>query len=630
MFNENKEVVDIKYDEEKNKRINLFDNIKSFLPLNKNNNKKVGIITIVILVIIAIIILLIIKYRSDRNYEEYSIFLMGNDSISMYVGDIYVEPGYTAKTDNGKEVTDKVIVTNTVDVDKVGSYDVIYELGNVSVRRKVEVLSKNSNYSYIYLKGKTVDYIKLGNVYNDPGYMAIDTIDGNITSKVSIDGKVDYNKVGTYKIIYSVLNSRGAVASVNRLVVVTDASINLTLNNTEYTNKNVIINVGIIDNYFDYLLLPNGEVARDKDATYQVTSNGVYKFSEITKNGHRNEKSIEVKNIDKIKPTGSCTAYVGGGKTTIDIKSSDNVKVSYYKYNNSTYTSNRININAALSSVRVEIFDVANNSTLVDCKVVISNPPVNPPSSSNSSSSSSSPSKPSSSNPIEYDVISNKFSDNKHIADFLYQFESTPGTCSGGYKIKKFSSSTYTTAYGITNHLLKDYSSYNLLPCSTVSSNNKKYFTRSFFENDGACIPKTAVQEAVVCIINYYKNAINNILKKCNMNGKLTKDQMASLVDFGNNGIKYLNTAVKSYCNAINKGKSQKEAADLMFKQIFLGKNGNNRSSSYQTCLYIRRRDCEARLYFEGDYSCGGQDPYGKTFKFKYTKYHDNDSYSCK
>lgn len=627
MFNENKEVVDIKYDEEKNKRINLFDNIKSFLPLNKNNNKKVGIITIVILVIIAIIILLIIKSRSDRNYEEYSIFLMGNDSISMYVGDIYVEPGYTAKTDNGKEVTDKVIVTNTVDVDKVGSYDVIYELGNVSVRRKVEVLSKNSNYSYIYLKGKTVDYIKLGNVYNDSGYMAIDTIDGNITSKVSIDGKVDYNKVGTYKIIYSVLNSRGAVASVNRLVVVTDASINLTLNNTEYTNKNVIINVGIIDNYFDYLLLPNGEVARDKDATYQVTSNGVYKFSEITKNGHRNEKSIEVKNIDKIKPTGSCTAYVGGGKTTIDIKSSDNVKVSYYKYNNSTYTSNRININAALSSVRVEIFDVANNSTLVDCKVVISNPPVNPPSSSNSSSSSSSPSKPSSSNPIEYDVISNKFSDNKHIADFLYQFESTPGTCS---KIKKFSSSTYTTAYGITNHLLKDYSSYNLLPCSTVSSNNKKYFTRSFFENDGACIPKTAVQEAVVCIINYSKNAINNILKKCNMNGKLTKDQMASLVDFGNNGIKYLNTAVKSYCNAINKGKSQKEAADLMFKQIFLGKNGNNRSSSYQTCLYIRRRDCEARLYFEGDYSCGGQDPYGKTFKFKYTKYHDNDSYSCK
>lgn len=630
MFNENKEVVDIKYDEEKNKRINLFDNIKSFLPLNKNNNKKVGIITIVILVIIAIIILLIIKSRSDRNYEEYSIFLMGNDSISMYVGDIYVEPGYTAKTDNGKEVTDKVIVTNTVDVDKVGSYDVIYELGNASVRRKVEVLSKNSNYSYIYLKGKTVDYIKLGNVYNDPGYMAIDTIDGNITSKVSIDGKVDYNKVGTYKIIYSVLNSRGAVASVNRLVVVTDASINLTLNNTEYTNKNVIINVGIIDNYFDYLLLPNGEVARDKDATYQVTSNGVYKFSEITKNGHRNEKSIEVKNIDKIKPTGSCTAYVGGGKTTIDIKSSDNVKVSYYKYNNSTYTSNRININAALSSVRVEIFDVANNSTLVDCKVVISNPPVNPPSSSNSSSSSSSPSKPSSSNPIEYDVISNKFSDNKHIADFLYQFESTPGTCSGGYKIKKFSSSTYTTAYGITNHLLKDYSSYNLLPCSTVSSNNKKYFTRSFFENDGACIPKTAVQGAVVCIINYYKNAINNILKKCNMNGKLTKVQMASLVDFGNNGIKYLNTAVKSYCNAINKGKSQKEAADLMFKQIFLGKNGNNRSSSYQTCLYIRRRDCEARLYFEGDYSCGGQDPYGKTFKFKYTKYHDNDSYSCK
>ena len=60
MFNENKEVIDIKYDEEKNKRINLFDNIKSFLSLNKNNHKKVGIITRVILVVIAIIILLLI------------------------------------------------------------------------------------------------------------------------------------------------------------------------------------------------------------------------------------------------------------------------------------------------------------------------------------------------------------------------------------------------------------------------------------------------------------------------------------------------------------------------------------------------------------------------------------------
>ena len=42
------------------------------------------------------------------------------------------------------------------------------------------------------------------------------------------------------------------------------------------------------------------------------------------------------------------------------------------------------------------------------------------------------------------------------------------------------------------------------------------------------------------------------------MNEKLTKDQMASLVDFGNNGIKQLKTAVGAYCNAINKGKVRK------------------------------------------------------------------------
>lgn len=32
-------------------------------------------------------------------------------------------------------------------------------------------------------------------IYVAPGYMAIDTIDGNITSKVSIDGEVNYDKL---------------------------------------------------------------------------------------------------------------------------------------------------------------------------------------------------------------------------------------------------------------------------------------------------------------------------------------------------------------------------------------------------------------------------------------------------
>ena len=42
----------------------------------------------------------------------------------------------------------------------------------------------------------------------------------------------------------------------------------LILNNTGYTNKNVTIYVGVIDDYFDYLMLPNGEIVREKNATY--------------------------------------------------------------------------------------------------------------------------------------------------------------------------------------------------------------------------------------------------------------------------------------------------------------------------------------------------------------------------
>ena len=52
----------------------------------------------------------------------------------------------------------------------------------------------------------------------DPGYDANDTLDGNLTASVSITGTVDVNTTGTYTLNYSVSDTAGNQADINRTV----------------------------------------------------------------------------------------------------------------------------------------------------------------------------------------------------------------------------------------------------------------------------------------------------------------------------------------------------------------------------------------------------------------------------
>ena len=54
----------------------------------------------------------------------------------------------------------------------------------------------------ITLKGESEMTLELGNQYIEPGYEANDTVDGEVSRLVRIDGMVDYNEVGTYTLTY--------------------------------------------------------------------------------------------------------------------------------------------------------------------------------------------------------------------------------------------------------------------------------------------------------------------------------------------------------------------------------------------------------------------------------------------
>lgn len=65
----------------------------------------------------------------------------------------------------------------------------------------------------VYVGTKKIDYLK--------NVTATDNVDGTITDKIDVDdSKVNLNKAGTYKVIYSVTDSAGNTTSITKKVVV--------------------------------------------------------------------------------------------------------------------------------------------------------------------------------------------------------------------------------------------------------------------------------------------------------------------------------------------------------------------------------------------------------------------------
>ncbi len=145
--------------------------------------------------------------------------LNGDKITTVIVDGTYVELGATV-TDNVD--TDLVLVINSKEVKtkKVGEYIVTYDAtdaaGNkatqvtrtVSVQEApVAIVDKTA--PSIALNGPTTVTITQGEVYEDAGATALDSIDGTLTSKITTTGIVNTAVVGTYHITYNVTDAAG-------------------------------------------------------------------------------------------------------------------------------------------------------------------------------------------------------------------------------------------------------------------------------------------------------------------------------------------------------------------------------------------------------------------------------------
>lgn len=95
--------------------------------------------------------------------------------------------------------------------------------------KKVEskkVLKDDNKYSApeIKLLGRVEDTRVVNGIYEEYGAVATDKYDGDLTDKIKIENKIDINKAGDYKVIYSVTNSKKKTSKVERIVHVIDVT----------------------------------------------------------------------------------------------------------------------------------------------------------------------------------------------------------------------------------------------------------------------------------------------------------------------------------------------------------------------------------------------------------------------
>jgi hypothetical protein len=147
----------------------------------------------------------------------------GNNPLIVDQGTSYIEPGFTALDDADGDITDKVTVTGTVDINTLGEYELVYSVidlaGNqAEVTRIVKVVDKTA--PVITLNGDNPMTINQGSKFIDPGFSAADAGDGDVTDSVTVTGEVDVNIPGEYKLVYTVTDSSDNKVEVTRIIKV--------------------------------------------------------------------------------------------------------------------------------------------------------------------------------------------------------------------------------------------------------------------------------------------------------------------------------------------------------------------------------------------------------------------------
>jgi peptidoglycan/xylan/chitin deacetylase (PgdA/CDA1 family) len=131
-------------------------------------------------------------------------------------GKEYVEEGFTATDNYDGDLTAQVVRSSD---GKEVTYTVTDSSGNTATVKRT-IVYKDPEGPKLTLKGNINMDVILGTAYTEPGWTAVDNVDGDVSAQVKVTGSVDANKAGTYVLAYTVTDSWGNVTTEKRTVTV--------------------------------------------------------------------------------------------------------------------------------------------------------------------------------------------------------------------------------------------------------------------------------------------------------------------------------------------------------------------------------------------------------------------------
>ena len=154
-------------------------------------NKKNILIFIVSLVVMLLVASILLYFFLTRDKLVFK--LIGEEVLTVEVYAQYNEPGIQATVDK-KDLSSNVVIDDSkVDMNKVGTYEIIYKINyedkEFQLVRTVKVVDTEK--PTLTLKGKEEITIEEGSVYQDPGCYVVDNYDPKVKDKIQITNYVN-------------------------------------------------------------------------------------------------------------------------------------------------------------------------------------------------------------------------------------------------------------------------------------------------------------------------------------------------------------------------------------------------------------------------------------------------------
>ena len=178
--------------------------------------KKKKMITLTLVTIFIILITFWICFR--KNYLKLT--LVGNDEIILEVNSTYQE-GSAKATYLKDDISSNIVISHNVDITKLGTYYETYQITYKGITKEVKrtIIVQDTTAPELVLQGEEEMTIFVNEEWQDPGAIATDNYDGNLSNHIETENNIDITNAGTYQITYTVADSSGNKTSKIRTVI---------------------------------------------------------------------------------------------------------------------------------------------------------------------------------------------------------------------------------------------------------------------------------------------------------------------------------------------------------------------------------------------------------------------------